>query len=322
MVLIAFLAICVYYYYYVMSSSDQSNLLTYLYTWTINFFEDPNTVFFTVIFIFMFYAVVYLCRIPMTNDTKPISIAFVENKLWVLLATLAILDFSKYMLGIDLLSALSNIPAISNWLGTTTPSPVTTGSPVTNAPMTAGAPVTGAPVAGAPVASCPGTTASPSNPTDQVFNISNNMYTYDDAQAICMAYGARLATYDEVEGAYDNGGEWCNYGWSADQMALFPTQKSTWANLQKSEKTKHACGRPGVNGGYIADAKLKFGINCFGQKPSATNMDLARMDATTAVVAPKSPDDLVLDAKVDYWKKHASSLLIMNPYNKKKWSEY
>ena len=41
-----------------------------------------------------------------------------------------------------------------------------------------------------------------------------------------------------------------NYGWSDGQMAYFPTQKDTWDKLQKNPNTKHACGRPGVNGVY------------------------------------------------------------------------
>ena len=59
----------------------------------------------------------------------------------------------------------------------------------------------------------------------QVFNIPGNYYTYDNAKALCSAYGADLASYDQIEKAYNNGAEWCNYGWSANQLALFPTQK-------------------------------------------------------------------------------------------------
>ena len=54
----------------------------------------------------------------------------------------------------------------------------------------------------------------------QVFNIPGNYYTYKDAGAICSAYGADLATYEQVENAYDKGAEWCNYGWSANQLAF------------------------------------------------------------------------------------------------------
>jgi hypothetical protein len=58
------------------------------------------------------------------------------------------------------------------------------------------------------------------------------LYTYDDAKSIC-SYDASLATYDQIEKSYNGGGEWCSIGWSADQQALYPTQKSTWRELQK-----------------------------------------------------------------------------------------
>ena len=57
----------------------------------------------------------------------------------------------------------------------------------------------------------------------EVFNVSRNNYTYDEAKALCKAYGAKLATYNQIEDAYKSGAEWCNYGWSADQMAFYPT---------------------------------------------------------------------------------------------------
>mgnify|MGYP001407546069 CR=1 FL=1 len=37
---------------------------------------------------------------------------------------------------------------------------------------------------------------------------------------------------DEIENSYKDGGEWCGYGWSDGQMALYPTQKKTFAKLQ------------------------------------------------------------------------------------------
>ena len=101
----------------------------------------------------------------------------------------------------------------------------------------------------------------------QVFNVGNNNYTYDAAKAVCNAYGAELANYDQIENSYNNGGEWCNYGWSANQMAFFPTQKNTWNMLQQNNNTQNACGRPGINGGFIANPYVQFGANCYGVKP-------------------------------------------------------
>jgi len=73
----------------------------------------------------------------------------------------------------------------------------------------------------------------------QVFNVPENQYNYENAKALCTAYGSRLATYQEVEDSYKNGGEWCNYGWSDGQMALFPTQQTTFDNLQQIKGHEH-----------------------------------------------------------------------------------
>ena len=102
----------------------------------------------------------------------------------------------------------------------------------------------------------------------EVFHIADNQFTYDEAQAVCAAYGATLATLEQVIESYNSGAEWCGYGWSAGGMALYPTQKSTWEELQREVDPgkRTACGRPGVNGGYF-DPMTKFGVNCFGFKP-------------------------------------------------------
>ena len=43
-------------------------------------------------------------------------------------------------------------------------------------------------------------------------------------------------------------------------------------------KTKNNCGRPGVNGGYIDNPYIKFGVNCYGKKPTPTENDLKRLE--------------------------------------------
>jgi hypothetical protein len=157
---------------------------------------------------------------------------------------------------------------------------------------------------------------------NEVFNISNNFYTYDDAQAICASYDAKLATYDQVEDSYNHGGEWCNYGWSDGQMALFPTQKGTWKKLQGRKGHENDCGRPGVNGGYIENPYVEFGVNCFGKKPKPSADDLERMRQQQQYVVPLSEKDKELNAKVQFWKDNASKLITLNSHNTNKWSEY
>lgn len=152
---------------------------------------------------------------------------------------------------------------------------------------------------------------------NQVFNIPGNYYAYNDAKTLCSAYNSRLATYDEVEKAYNNGGEWCNYGWSEGQMALFPTQKSTYNNLQNISGHEHDCGRPGVNGGYMANPRLKFGVNCYGPKPRMTPEEEQYMMTNTPY--PKTEKDIAMEKRVDYWKNHLSEILV-SPFNYTNWN--
>ena len=151
----------------------------------------------------------------------------------------------------------------------------------------------------------------------EVFNIPNNTYTYDDAKAICTAYGAKLANYDEIESSYQKGGEWCNYGWSDNQMALFPTQKETWDKLQKIKGHENDCGRPGINGGFIDNKNVQFGVNCYGYKPLITPAETQKMQ--TASVYPLTMRDIEKQNRVDYWKKRIPEILL-SPFNRSSWS--
>jgi hypothetical protein len=151
----------------------------------------------------------------------------------------------------------------------------------------------------------------------QVFHVPNNKYTYSDAKAICRAYGGRLATYNEVEDAYDDGADWCGYGWSDGQMALFPTQFEKWQTLQKIKGHEHDCGRPGVNGGYIANPAVKFGINCYGYKPKITQKEAQRMSETS--LYPRTQKELDFEKRVRRWKDHLPEILVA-PFNHTNWS--
>lgn len=152
----------------------------------------------------------------------------------------------------------------------------------------------------------------------QVFNIPGNHYSYEDARAMCKAYGAELATYDQIEQAYNLGADWCNYGWSAGQMALFPTQKMTFDKLQGIKGHENDCGRPGVNGGYMANPDLQFGVNCYGKKPAinARESDLL----ASASPFPQTQEDIAFQQKVDSYKSQINSILI-SPFSYGKWTQ-
>ena len=152
----------------------------------------------------------------------------------------------------------------------------------------------------------------------QVFNIPENTYVYADAKALCTAYGSRLATYKEVEESYNKGGEWCNYGWSDGQMALFPTQQKTFDNLQKIEGHENDCGRPGINGGYMKNPALRFGVNCYGYKPRMTPEEEDLM--ATSPIYPKTEKDIAMENRVNYWKDKLTEVLV-SPFNHDTWSK-
>jgi hypothetical protein len=181
-------------------------------------------------------------------------------------------------------------------------------------------PQSAAPEAGnqSAIAQPPAGSSSPVIGLKEVFNVPGNKYTYDDAKALCKAYNSRLATYGEVESAYNSGGEWCNYGWSEGQMALYPTQQSTFDMLQKVDGHKNDCGRPGVNGGYIENPAVRFGVNCFGYKPKMRSDEEALMASTTPY--PKTKKDIELEQRVAYWKDQISSILL-SPFNHRNWSK-
>jgi hypothetical protein len=154
---------------------------------------------------------------------------------------------------------------------------------------------------------------------EQVFNIPGNVYDYPNAKALCNAYGARLANYKEMEDAYQNGGEWCNYGWSEDQMALFPTQQKTYDSLQKIKGHEHDCGRPGINGGYIANQNVKFGVNCYGNKPP---MDAEEEDYMRTIrPLPQTQEESAFQKNVDYWKTQVNQIVVA-PFNYDTWSKF
>ena len=153
----------------------------------------------------------------------------------------------------------------------------------------------------------------------QVFNIPGNYYDYENAKAICQAYGADLATYDQIEKSYNNGAEWCNYGWSANQLALFPTQKQTYDNLQTIPGHENDCGRTGINGGYIANKKIKFGVNCYGNKPKITQEEENLMNTSTPY--PQTAKDIAFQKRVDFWKNKVSDILV-SPFNYNSWGSF
>jgi hypothetical protein len=152
----------------------------------------------------------------------------------------------------------------------------------------------------------------------EVFNISKNNYTYYDAEPLCKAMGAELATYEQVKQAYAKGADWCNYGWVKGQMAVYPTQTDTWEQLQQgSEDQRDACGTPGVNGGFFDNPELKFGVSCYGVKPEQKDHDATAIAQGQG--SPLSPGQLDFEKKTSMFRGEANTIAIL-PFNKQTWS--
>lgn len=153
----------------------------------------------------------------------------------------------------------------------------------------------------------------------EVFNISENHYTFADAEPLCKALGAELATYDQVKQAWNKGADWCNYGWVKGQAAVYPTQQETFDKLQNegTDSQRMACGQVGINGGYFDNPELRFGINCYGVKPAENKHSIENVMKNNDL--PKTPEALEFDKKMLAYKAKSGEIAI-NPFKKDDWS--
>ena len=280
-------------YYLNLPETDKSTFFTDLAKSTRNYFNNAFSIAEVLIFIMLFYVGVYVLKIPMTYPEKSLSITLLESKAFLLLIVLAAVQFFKEVFGIRIADMVYNMFSTS-----TSTSTIMQDAPnvtdITDVPLQ----------------------------KDEVFNISNNLFTFDDANKVCKSFDAQLATYDQIEDAYKNGAEWTSYGWSDGQHAYFPTQKDTWASLQKVKGHEHDLGRPGVNGGYFGNPNVRFGVNCFGIKPAMSDSEKALMDSRKEQIYPKTPNEQMLDKKVKFFQDNKDKLLVINSYNSNKWSKY
>jgi hypothetical protein len=295
------LIILIIYSYWSLSEEDKRNLIGYIIEWTHGFYNNPNTLFECLVFILLFYLFIYLFGVPMTKETRPVSIYFIEQKLWILLISVIIVNFFIYVLNIPIVDLIfGNDGGLTKaWYSLRDEIKETDNKPTKepeNKPV------------------------KPKEKKPEVFNISNNLYTYSDAKAVCKAFNAELATVDQLNTAYDEGAEWCVNSWSANQQVLYPTQKATYDRLQKIKGQENTCGRTGVNGGYVKDTSMRFGVNCYGIKPSPSEFEKNRMKTAHEYVAPKSKEDMILEAKVNYWKNNKDDYMTVSPFNNDKWS--
>jgi len=152
-----------------------------------------------------------------------------------------------------------------------------------------------------------------SNPgIKQVFNITKNIYTLDDAPAVCGALGADLASINQLVDAHKSGADWCNVGWTKDGLAAFPLQKDTWTTLQDNVPEKrNMCGSPGINL-VRNDPNLLYGVNCYGVKPEPKGNEKVK----NAMISDKQ---FALNAKIAAFQKNMNDIGVA-PFNASSWS--
>jgi DNA mismatch repair ATPase MutL len=291
-------------YYFSLDQSEKDSYFKDLAKGTRDYFNNAYSILEVVIFIALFYLGTYILKIPM-NSEKPVSISFLESKAFLWLVILVFVQFFKTFLGIRIVDMIYDMD-FSGLFPNTTPKEASKPSETTKAETK----------------TTEQTDQVQEQAQEEVFNISNNLYTYEDAGIACEALGAQLANYDQIEESYDNGAEWTSYGWSDGQHAYFPTQKKTWEKLQSIKGHEHDLGRPGVNGGYFQNPNIRFGANCYGVKPKMTDAEKALMDSRKSRIYPKSPEDTLLDKKVNFFMNNKDKLMVINSYNNQKWSKY
>jgi len=275
-------------------SLNSNNGIPYSYDYLNNIGINPYVLFVLILIIVGYY----ILFSSLGSSTQPISgtsssgLKILEIILWGLFILLIILNGMTYIFNTSVTASLKN-------LFTTTPQVDI--------------------VLNTEEASLPGMPSSVPEITrkQQVFHIPGNKYTFDDSKAICSAYGGRLATYKEMEDSYKDGADWCSFGWSDGQMAFYPTQTDKWTNLQAIEGHEHDCGRPGINGGYIDNPNVRFGVNCFGYKPKISQQEMEQMGNTS--LYPKTNKELNFDKKVDHWRSKLSEITVA-PFNHSNWS--
>jgi hypothetical protein len=156
----------------------------------------------------------------------------------------------------------------------------------------------------------------------EVFHISNQNYTFEQAKCKCESYGAKLATKHNLIDAYNKGANWCTYGWSEGQNAFYPVQQCEWDKLNEEmnkhpenshERKRLQCGKPGLNGGYFANEMLKFGINCYGKKPKGENSNKMKK--------PYCPPMNFCKLDANYDASHKLDSDEISPFNGEKWSD-
>ena len=144
---------------------------------------------------------------------------------------------------------------------------------------------------------------------EEAFLVKSNIFNKNESNKVCKAlFNSRAATREELNADYNNGANWCNYGWTTDGSAYYPLQNNT--------DTPVCVGSKGLNGGAL-DGAPKLGITCYGVKPTEseyTSLDKIYRDSSIA------ESDIAMLEK--YREMMSAGKIKVAPFNDKVWSRY
>jgi len=152
--------------------------------------------------------------------------------------------------------------------------------------------------------------ATNEQPKKEVYLVSNNIFSKSEVPKVCQGlFNGTVATKDQLNESYNNGANWCNYGWDNDGQAYYPLQDDT--NNSSCEGTK------GLNGGKMPSDDIKLGALCYGVKPEDgkySNLTKINQDSSFS-----EGDLLMLE---NYRKKLANGGIKIAPFNNKSWNRW
>lgn len=98
---------------------------------------------------------------------------------------------------------------------------------------------------------------TPKPTKDEVFHVTQYIYTRPTAAQKCESLGARLATSDEHTDAFEDGANWCSTGWDAeDNSAGYPINTSLVGGCSTTPRLVRWTPNDG-----------RAGATCYGLKP-------------------------------------------------------
>jgi hypothetical protein len=108
LVLLAIIGLGLAYFYNTLPEHDKNNLTGFTIKFTYEFFNNPWGLVESIVFTFVFFLMVFILKVPMTHDAKPVLVHLLEHKIWIIFATYIVCYFFKYVLNIPILDILLN----------------------------------------------------------------------------------------------------------------------------------------------------------------------------------------------------------------------